>query len=67
MAGTARDWVSPLPPRSLESSSYHDFPGKIRISKSLGIKIRETKELCPDFFSDSAALCGLAVLHLLGQ
>jgi hypothetical protein len=51
----------------VESSSQHDFPGKIRVSKNLGIKIRETKELCPDFSSDSAALCGLDVLHLLGQ
>ena len=35
----------PLPPESLESESYDEIPRKIRWSKNLDIKIRETKDL----------------------
>ena len=38
---------TPLPPESLESVGYGEIPGKIRWSKNLDIKIRETKDLGP--------------------
>jgi hypothetical protein len=51
----------------MESSGSQEFPHKIRFSKNLEVKIREIKELRPEFFFSVPALCGLAVLPVLGQ
>jgi hypothetical protein len=51
--------VSPSPPESLESESSHEIPRKIRRAKKLDIKIRETKDLAADGFSETAATCAI--------
>jgi hypothetical protein len=55
-----RRWGTPLPPESLESSTSHEIPRKIRRAKKLDTKIRETKDLEADgLISNQTVACAM--------